>query len=183
MFCETCKILSIKTLFKRKQGVKYTLFKFPKSFDSGLNRSYFDEFSPLSRTFPDSPKIFLSIFPGFPEISRKFATAVRTQLRILHQGNQHLQLLRSESFEFLHDVCVVIQLQEPRVELHLLGKRESIYIAVSDIAVYGVAHTLGYVVMRNSGVSKVCRKGVSAPGTAWLNFPAHTLDKTTDMRD
>ena len=62
-----CKILSIKTLFK-----------FPKSFDSGLNRSYFDEFSPLSRTFPDSPEIFYTIFPGFPKISRRIANAVRT---------------------------------------------------------------------------------------------------------
>ena len=43
-----CKILSIKTLFKLKQGIKYTLFKFTKSFDSGLNMSFFDEFSPLS---------------------------------------------------------------------------------------------------------------------------------------
>ena len=65
-----CKILSIKTLFKQKQGVKYTLFKFPKSFDSGLNRSYFDEFSPLSRAFPDSPKIFSIKIPGFPKILR-----------------------------------------------------------------------------------------------------------------
>ena len=73
-----------------------------------------------------------------------------------------------------------IQLQESRVELHLLGKRKSINVAVSDIAVYGVTHTLGYVVMRNSGVSKVCCKGVSAPGAAWLDFPTHTLDKTTN---
>ena len=29
-------------------------------------------------------------------------------------------------------------------------------------------------------MSKVCRKGVSAPGTAWLDLPAHTLDKTAD---
>lgn len=29
-----CKILSIKTLFKQKQGIKYTLFKFSKSLDS-----------------------------------------------------------------------------------------------------------------------------------------------------
>ena len=29
-----CKILSIKTLFKQKQGIKYTLFQIPKSLDS-----------------------------------------------------------------------------------------------------------------------------------------------------
>ena len=63
-----CKILSIKTLFKQNQGKKYTLFKFTKSFDSGLNMSFFDEFSPLSRTFPDSPKIFSIQIPGFPTI-------------------------------------------------------------------------------------------------------------------
>ena len=34
--------------------------------------------------------------------------------------------------------------------------------------------------MRNSGVSKVCCKGVSAPGAAWLDLPAHTLDKTAN---
>ena len=73
-----CKILSIKTLFKQKQGIKYTLFKFPKSLINGLNRSFLYEFSLLSRTFPDSPKIFSIKIPGFPEISRKFATAVRT---------------------------------------------------------------------------------------------------------
>ena len=63
-----CKILSIKILFKQKQGIKYTLFKFPKSFDSGLNRSYFDEFSPLSRTFPDSPEILFTQIPDSPKI-------------------------------------------------------------------------------------------------------------------
>ena len=66
-----CKILSIKTLFKQKQGVKYTLFKFPKSLNNGLNRSFLYEFSLLSRTFPDSPKIFSIKIPGFPEISRR----------------------------------------------------------------------------------------------------------------
>ena len=73
-----CKILSIKTLFKQKQGIKYTLFKFPKSLNNGLNRSFLYEFSLLSRTFPDSPKIFSIKIPGFPEISRRIATAVRT---------------------------------------------------------------------------------------------------------
>ena len=73
-----CKILSIKTLFKQKQGIKYTLFKFPKSLNNGLNRSFLYEFSLLSRTFPDSPKILSIKIPGFPEISRNFATAVRT---------------------------------------------------------------------------------------------------------
>ena len=34
--------------------------------------------------------------------------------------------------------------------------------------------------MRNSGMSEVCCKGVSTPGTARLDLPAHTLDKTTD---
>lgn len=136
------QILSIKTLFKQKQGIKYTLFKFPKSLNNGLNRSFLYEFSLLSRTFPDSPKIFSIKIPGFPEISRKFATAVRTQLRILHQRNQRFHLLWSKPFEFFHDVCIIIQLQEPRVELHLLGKRKSINVAVSDIAVYRVAHTL-----------------------------------------
>ena len=63
-----CKILSIKTLFKQKQGIKYTLFKFPKSLNNGLNRSFLYEFSLLSRTFPDSPKIFSIKIPGFPEI-------------------------------------------------------------------------------------------------------------------
>ena len=52
-----CKILSIKTLFK-----------FPKSLNNGLNRSFLYEFSLLSRTFPDSPKIFSIKIPGFPEI-------------------------------------------------------------------------------------------------------------------
>ena len=42
-------------------------------------------------------------------------------LDILHHSYQRLQLLRSEPFEFLHDVCVVIQLQESGVEYHLLG--------------------------------------------------------------
>lgn len=69
----TRQILSIKTLFK-----------FPKSLNNGLNRSFLYEFSLLSSTFPDSPKIISIKIPGFPEISRKFATAVRTQLRILH---------------------------------------------------------------------------------------------------
>lgn len=41
-------------------------------------------------------------------------------------------------------------------------------------------HTLGYVVMRNSGMSEVCGEGMTAPGAAWLDFPAHTLDKTAD---
>ena len=63
-----CKILSIKTLFKQKQGIKYTLFKFPKSLNNGLNRSFLYEFSLLSRTFPDSPKIFSIKIPGFPKI-------------------------------------------------------------------------------------------------------------------
>ena len=93
--------------------------------------------------FPIPPKIFSIKIPGFPEISRKFATAVRTQLRILRQRNQRFQLLWSKPFEFFHDVCIIIQLQEPRVELHLLGKRKSINVAVSDIAVYRVTHTLG----------------------------------------
>lgn len=60
----TRQILSIKTLFK-----------FPKSLNNGLNRSFLYEFSLLSRTFPDSPKIISIKIPGFPEISRKFATA------------------------------------------------------------------------------------------------------------
>ena len=57
-------------------------------------------------------------------------------LGILNHRNQRLQLLRSKSLEFFHDVCIIIQLQEPRVEFHLLGKRKSINVAVSDIAVY-----------------------------------------------
>ena len=81
-----CKILSIKTLFKQKRGIKYTLFKFPKSFDSGLNRSYFDEFSPLSRTFPDSPKIFSIKIPGFPEISSTPQWDSVPGSRILREG-------------------------------------------------------------------------------------------------
>lgn len=89
-----------------------------------------------------------------------------SQLNILCHCNQDLQLLRGQTFEFFQNVCIIIQLQEPRIELHLLGKREGIDIAVGDISVYRVTHTLGYVVMRNSGVSKVCRKGVSAPGAA-----------------
>ncbi len=120
-----CKILSINTLFK-----------FPKSLNNGLNRSFLDECSLLSRTFPDSPKIFSIKIPGFPEISRKFATAVRTQLRILHQRNQRFQLLWSKPFELFHNVCIIIQLQEPRIELHLLGKREGINISVSDIVIH-----------------------------------------------
>ena len=65
------QILSIKTLFKQKQGIKYTLFKFPKSLNNGLNRSFLYEFSLLSRTFPDSPKIFSIKIPDSPEISRR----------------------------------------------------------------------------------------------------------------
>ena len=107
-----CKILSIKTLFKQKQGIKYTLFKFTKSFDSGLNMSFFDEFTPLSRTFPDSPKIFSIKIPGFPTIL-EIANAVRTQLNILCHCNQDLQLLWGEAFQFFHNVCIIIQLQEP----------------------------------------------------------------------
>ena len=42
-------------------------------------------------------------------------------LGILNHRNQRLQLIRSKSLEFLHDVCVVIQLQESGVEFHLLG--------------------------------------------------------------
>ena len=64
-----------------------------------------------------------------------------SQLSILRQCNQDLQLLWSKAFKFLQNICIIIQLQEPRVELHLLGKRESIDIAVSDIAVYGVSVT------------------------------------------
>ena len=67
---------------------------------------------------------------------------MRTQLRILHQRYQRLYLLWDETLELFHDVCVVIQLQESRVELHLLRERKSIDIAVSDIAVYRVFHTL-----------------------------------------
>ena len=60
------------------------------------------------------------------------------------------------------------------------ARGKGIDIAVGDIAVYRVTHTLGYIVMRDTGVSKVCCKGVSAPGTAWMDFPAHTVDKTAD---
>jgi len=63
-----CKILSIKTLFKQKQGIKYTLFKFPKSLNNGLNRSFLYKFSLLSRTFPDSPKILFTQIPDSPKI-------------------------------------------------------------------------------------------------------------------
>ncbi len=120
-----CKILSIKTLFKQKQGIKYTLFKFSKSLNTGLNRSFLYEFSLLSRTFPDSPKIFSIKIPGFPEI-----------LGFLHQRYQRLYLLWSKPFELFHNVCIIIQLQESGVELHLLGKRKSINISVSDIAIH-----------------------------------------------
>ena len=89
-----CKILSIKTLFKLKQGIKYTLFKFTKSFDSGLNMSFFDEFSQLSRTFPDSPKIFSIKNPRFPHDFRD-CDRMRTQLNILCHCNQYLQLILS----------------------------------------------------------------------------------------
>lgn len=89
----------------------------------------------------------LVLFPDSPEI-----------LGFLHHSNQRLQLLRGKAFKFFHDVSIIIQLQESRVELHLLGKREGIDIAVGDISVYRVTHTLGYIVMRNSCVSKVCRK-------------------------
>lgn len=111
----------------------------------------------------------LVLFPDFPEI-----------LGFLHHSYQRLQLLRSKSLELFHNVSIIIQLQESRVELHLLGKREGIDIAVGDISVYRVTHTLGYIVMRNSCVSKVCRKGVSAPCATWLDLPSHTLDKTAD---
>lgn len=73
-----CKILSIKTLFKQKQGIKYTLFKFSKPLESGLKLVKFYSFNPFSNNLPDSPEIFLSVFPGFPEISRRIANAVRT---------------------------------------------------------------------------------------------------------
>ena len=76
-------------------------------------------------------------------------------LDILHQRNQRFQLLWSKPFEFFHDICVIIQLQESGVELHLLGKRESIDIAVSDIAVYGVTHTFRDIVVRYSDMSEV----------------------------
>lgn len=57
-----CKILSIKTLFKQKQGIKYTLFKFPKSLNNGLKLVKFYSFSPLSNNI------------------KKIVNAVRTQL-------------------------------------------------------------------------------------------------------
>ena len=65
------QILSIKTLFKQKQGIKYTLFKFPKSLNNGLNRSFLYEFSLLSRTFPDSPQDFFYQNPRFPRDFKK----------------------------------------------------------------------------------------------------------------
>ena len=84
--------------------------------------------------FPIPPRFFLSKSPVSPRF-------------------------QEDPFELFHNVCIIIQLQESGVELHLLGKRKSINVAVSDIAVYRVTHTLGYVVMRNSGMSKVCCKG------------------------
>ena len=60
---------------------------------------------------------------------------------------QRLLLLRGKAFKFFQDVCTIIQLKEPRIELHLLGKRKGIDIAVGDIAIYGVAHTLRHMVM------------------------------------
>ena len=62
-----CKILSIKTLFK-----------FPKSLNNGLNRSFLYEFSLLSRTFPDPPQDFFYQNPRLPRDFKKIATAVRT---------------------------------------------------------------------------------------------------------
>ena len=56
---------------------------------------------------------------------------------------------------------------------------EGINISVSDIAIHLVTHILVYIIMRDTGMSEVCGKGVSAPGTAWLDFPAHTFYKTT----
>ena len=64
-------------------------------------------------------------------------------LGILHQRNQRFQLFRSKPLEFFHKVSIIIQLKESRVELHLLDKWEGIDIAVGDIAVYRVTHTLG----------------------------------------
>lgn len=32
---------------------------------------------------------------------------------------------QEEPFELFHNVCIIIQLQESRVELHLLGKRKA----------------------------------------------------------
>ena len=52
-----CKILSVKTLSKQKQAIKYTLFKFSKPLESGLKLVKFYSFSPLSNNSPDSPKI------------------------------------------------------------------------------------------------------------------------------
>ena len=96
-----CKILSIKTLFKQKQGVKYTLFKFPKSFDSGLNRSYFDEFSPLSRTFPRFPQDFFYQNPRFP---RDFKNILNNQ-QIRTSGLAALGIGREPAF--LHPVFLL----------------------------------------------------------------------------
>ena len=57
-------------------------------------------------------------------------------LGFLHHSNQRLQLLRSKFLELFHNVSIIIQLQEPRIELHLLRKRKGIDIAVGDITVY-----------------------------------------------
>ena len=81
--------------------------------------------------FPIPPRFFSIKIPGFPEI-----------LGFLHQRYQRLYLLWSKPFELFHNVCVVIQLQEPRVKLHLLGKREGIYVAVGDVVVHRMAHAL-----------------------------------------
>ena len=89
-------------------------------------------------------------------------------LGILHHSNQRLQLLRSESFKFLQNVCIIIQLQESGVELHLLGKRKGIDIAVGDIAIHRVVHTLRYVVMKN--VSKFITSIPSNTERAQIHF-------------
>ena len=67
---------------------------------------------------------------------------IPTKLDILHQRHQRLYLLWGKTLELFQDVCIIIQLKESRVEIHLPGKREGIDIAVSDIAVYRVFHTL-----------------------------------------
>ena len=46
-------------------------------------------------------------------------------LGFLHHSNQRFQLLWSKPFELFHNVSIIIQLQEPRIELHLLRKRDS----------------------------------------------------------
>ena len=115
---------------------------------------------------------YLALFPIPPRFFKPFS---RVSPRF-QEDNQRLYLLWGETLEFFHDICVIIQLQEPRIELHLLGKREGIDIAVSDIAVYRVAHTLGCILRRvfTHGCLR-CQKFTTSSVRSSLLVPRFTI--------